>query len=210
MDDYSITNSYEYRMNSIKNNYVENKLNIETFLKGINYIKGNYINWNFDIQNKIMVNVWFDRFKNLDSSVFIGLIKEYCEKNQYPPNNPQQILSLYKSDDKNGKQALEWIYDLNREYPFNNEYQRPKFYQELSQDNLAYSLFKKLEMWNLFDDNLEVCNTDYISYALKENHKAFVDFGKSYIEDKFICWYNDSKNPITKYKIKKNSLQDEE
>lgn len=49
-------------------------------------------------------------------------------------------------------------------------------------------------------ENLEILQKN-VNELKKENHKAYVSFGKSYIEDKFICWYNDYKNAMTKYKI---------
>ena len=48
-------------------------LDNKTFLQGINYLKANYINWNFDLNNDLMLKVWYKKFSNLENVTFIWL-----------------------------------------------------------------------------------------------------------------------------------------
>lgn len=71
-------------------------LDQKTFLQGINYLKANYINWGFDINNDLMLKVWFKKFSNLEPNVYIGLIEKYTELNKFAPNSPGDLLELLR------------------------------------------------------------------------------------------------------------------
>lgn len=72
-------------------------LDQKVFLQGINYLKANYINWGFDLNNDLMLKVWFKKFSNLEPNVFMGIIEKYTELNKFPPNSPADLLDLLKS-----------------------------------------------------------------------------------------------------------------
>lgn len=71
-------------------------LDQKTFLQGINYLKANYINWRFDLNNDLMINIWYKKFSNLETSVFMELVEKYTELNKFPPNSPAELLDLLR------------------------------------------------------------------------------------------------------------------
>lgn len=71
-------------------------LDQKVFLQGINYLKANYINWGFDINNDLQIKVWYKKFSNLDAAVFMGLVEKYTELNKFAPNSPAELLDLLR------------------------------------------------------------------------------------------------------------------
>ena len=71
-------------------------LDQKVFLQGINYLKANYINWGFDINNDLQIKVWYKKFSNLDANVFMGLVEKYTELNKFAPNSPAELLDLLR------------------------------------------------------------------------------------------------------------------
>ena len=71
-------------------------LDQKTFLQGINYLKANYINWAFDLNNDLMLKVWYKKFSNLEAGVFMQLVEKYTEVSKYPPQSPADLLELLR------------------------------------------------------------------------------------------------------------------
>ena len=76
-------------------------LDQKTFLQGINYLKANYINWGFDLNNDLMLKVWYKKFSNLADQDFMELVERYTELNKFPPNSPADLLELLRETIKN-------------------------------------------------------------------------------------------------------------
>ena len=93
-------------------------LDQKVFLQGINYLKANYLNWGFDINNDLMIKVWYKKFSNLDAAIFMQLVEKYTEVNKYPPNSPAELLDVYR--DQLAKQELDadeaWVLVKNLYY----------------------------------------------------------------------------------------------
>ena len=166
-------------------------LDQKTFLQGINYLKAIYINWNFDINNDLALKVWYKKFSELENEVFMQLIEQYTDNNKWPPNSPSDILDLVKTFNTGGAAAWEYIVSLNKQYPLNNEFQKPKFYQELKKDSLAYDLFERLECEAMFVSEEE--EKEKNAYTI--GSVTFIGFGRGYRKDKFIKWYDNEMRP---------------
>lgn len=97
-------------------------LDQKVFLQGINYLKANYLNWGFDINNDLMIKVWYKKFSNLETSVFMGLIEKYTEMNKFPPNSPAELLDLLREHITQGElsqgEAWETVVRLIRRHGF--------------------------------------------------------------------------------------------
>lgn len=124
-------------------------LNPKDFLKGIIYLKKYYLNFNFDINDKQLLNIWYGKFKDYSDSQFQKVVQRYCEVENYPPNSPQVLLKFGVTRDS--KEVWEWLCELNNMYPFDNDFTRPKFYQELLKDKRAYNVFERVKIDNFFD-----------------------------------------------------------
>lgn len=70
----------------------------KTFLQGLNYLKANYINWNFDLNNDLVISIWYKKFSTLDAATFMQLIEAYTNKSKFAPNSPADILNLIPAD----------------------------------------------------------------------------------------------------------------
>ena len=70
----------------------------KTFLQGLNYLKANYINWSFDLNNDLVIAIWYKKFSALDAATFMQLIEAYTDKSKFAPNSPADILNLIPQD----------------------------------------------------------------------------------------------------------------
>lgn len=108
-------------------------LDKQLFLKGINYLKANYINWGFDLNNDLMIGVWYKKFSNLDANVFMSLVEKYTEVSKFPPNSPADLLELLKDQlerqELSSSEAWQEVIRLIHEYGFN--YGREKIFKAL-------------------------------------------------------------------------------
>lgn len=97
-------------------------LDQKVFLQGINYLKANYLNWQFDINNDLMIKVWYKKFSNLEDAVFMGLIEKYTELNKFAPNSPAELLELLRDQmaqkELDANEAWEEVRRLIRSYGF--------------------------------------------------------------------------------------------
>lgn len=169
-------------------------LDQKVFLQGLNYLKAMYINWSFDLNNNIAIQIWYKKFSQLDNEIYMQLLEQYTDNNIWGPNSPSDILDLIKTPNNNGVEAWEWILALNQQYPLDNEFQKPKFYQELKKDNVAFKLFEMLHIEDVLKPHEEITLDDVVKYT-KGTNKMFYGFGSNYCKDKFIKWYDHEKQP---------------
>lgn len=105
----------------------------KVFLQGINYLKANYLNWAFDINNDLMLKVWYKKFANLEASTFMGMIESYTEYNKFPPNSPAELLEIIRGElEKKELDANEaWQETLRLISKYGIFYGKDKIYAEL-------------------------------------------------------------------------------
>lgn len=190
-------------------------LDQKTFLQGLNYLKANYLNWQFDLNNDVALKVWYKKLSVLDNETFFQMIEQYTDSNKFPPNSPSDILDIIKPVNSSGEAAWEWIISLNKQYPLENDFQKPKFYQELKKDKIAYKLFERFQLEeNLIIGERESEELDREAFynqfrKLKEgkSNYCFVGFGFGYKKDKFIRYYNEEIKPKNMLSNPENMLR---
>lgn len=69
-------------------------LSQEKFIAGMEYMKVAFITWQFDIQNKAQVNIWYSVVKGLSDEAFSDLVKIYIAHNVNPPKSPREFISV--------------------------------------------------------------------------------------------------------------------
>ena len=115
----------------------EKMLDQKVFLQGINYLKANYLKWEFDINNDLMIKVWYKKFSHLDAKVFMGLVEKYTEFNKFPPQSPAELLDLLREEitkkELNPHEAWQEVLRLISKYGI--EYRRSAFYEDLERQN---------------------------------------------------------------------------
>lgn len=122
-------------------------LDQKTFLQGINYLKANYLNWQFDINNDLMLKVWFKKFSNLEPSIFMGMIEKYTELHRFPPNSPAELLDLLRDQiaqtELSSGEAWGEVIKLIHRHGFT--YGREAIYKELEDKPALYRTVKEFE-----------------------------------------------------------------
>ena len=122
-------------------------LDQKVFLQGINYLKANYINWGFDINNDLMLKVWYKKFSNLEDGVYMGLIEKHTELNKFPPNSPAELLELLRDQmtqkELEPSEAWEVVRGLIHKYGF--FYGASKIYAELEDKPALLKTVKQFE-----------------------------------------------------------------
>ena len=163
----------------------EERLSRDNFILGVNYLRKFYIN--NDLQESIL-DVWYSAFKHLERNVFFAIIKEYCANEEYAPKNPNQILKYCNF--RTGEQVWGWLENLNERYKYDNEYLSNKFFQELSQDKIAYAIFKSLfhDKKNIYKNN--VFEKERLDFFEIEPNLEVLQRGYDYRKKLFIDAYN--------------------
>lgn len=122
-------------------------LDQKVFLQGINYLKANYINWGFDLNNDLMLKVWYKKFSNLEASVFMGLVEKYTELHRFAPNSPAELLDLLREQitqkELTNGEAWEEVVRLIHRYGF--YYGRDKIYAALADKPALLKTVKEFE-----------------------------------------------------------------
>lgn len=123
-------------------------LDQKTFLQGINYLRANYLNWNFDLNNDLMLKVWFKKFSNLDPNVFMQLVEKYTELNRIAPNSPAELLDLLRSQlsqkELDAEAAWQEVLRLDFKYGF-IWWNMDDLYKELDSKPVLIQTVKELE-----------------------------------------------------------------
>jgi len=140
-------------------------LDIKIFLQGINYLKANYINWGFDINNDLQIKVWFKKFSNLEPNVFMGLVEKYTELNKYAPNSPADLLEVLRV------QLIQKELDVDEAWAylegllFKHPYDYKSIYKELEDKPALYKTF------NDFERELHFYRNQYTITAFKKAYE---------------------------------------
>ena len=134
-------------------------LDNKTFLQGINYLKANYINWAFDLNNDLMLKVWYKKFSNLEDATFIALVEKYTDNNRFAPQSPADLLDLLKAEmtqnELDPNDAWQEVITLIRKHGF--YYGRDKIYAALENKPV---LKKTVEQFENDLRSLEVGDTN--------------------------------------------------
>lgn len=122
-------------------------LDQKVFLQGINYLKANYLNWGFDLNNDLMIKVWYKKFSNLEASVYRELLEKYTELNKFPPNSPAELLDLLREHISKKElthgEAWEEVIRLIHRYGF--YYGRDQIYEALADKPALLKTVKEFE-----------------------------------------------------------------
>ena len=122
-------------------------MDAKAFLQGINYLKANYINWAFDINNDMQIKVWYKKFANLETQTFMAIVERYTETNKFPPQSPADLLDVLRAEISSGEddpnQAWQEVVRLISQYGF--YYGRDKIYAALQDKPALYRTVKDFE-----------------------------------------------------------------
>lgn len=66
-----------------------------SFVKGIEYLNAYYVNFKFDINDKLAQQIWYQALSDIDDKSFELLVTDYSKKNVYPPQSPTHLLEWF-------------------------------------------------------------------------------------------------------------------
>ena len=69
-------------------------LDLKTFVAGLVTLQKAYIGWEFDIKDEMQVKIWYVPLQNLTEDQYKWLIKEYRNKNHYPPKCVKDLTDI--------------------------------------------------------------------------------------------------------------------
>ena len=87
-------------------------LSQEQFLKGLEFIKANYIKWEFDFNNDFMILAWYKKLSFLDEREFKELLTRYTDTRKFPPNSPADILLSKQAVISHFENEFKFLVDL--------------------------------------------------------------------------------------------------
>lgn len=65
------------------------------FVKGIEYLNAYYVNFKFDIDDKLAQKIWYQALSVIDDKSFELTIIDYCKNNVYAPQSPTHLLEWF-------------------------------------------------------------------------------------------------------------------
>ena len=107
-----------------------------------------YINFKFDINDDMMVRVWYEALKQFDDETFKLIIMEYCTNNIYPPQSPTHLIEHYKlnivKSELCGEQAFEMMLSDIKKDTWAYYYTRDQYLQSgnFSKIAIAHSIME--------------------------------------------------------------------
>ena len=68
----------------------------DIFASNIATLNAFYVNFKLDTSSELVMDVWYNFFKEMDDQEFTDLVKHYMIHNIYPPQSPAHLLEHYK------------------------------------------------------------------------------------------------------------------
>ena len=93
-----------------------NKLSKKVFAEMMETLNAYYVNFKVDLDNQLVVNVWYRAFENFGDETFKEMILNYCMNNIYAPQSPTHLIQHMKDmvllREPSGEEAWELTYGL--------------------------------------------------------------------------------------------------
>ena len=145
-------------------------LDKKVFLNGLQYLKANYVKWELDLNNQIVIETWYKKFSRLNDNQYRLMIESYTDNNRFPPNSTADLLnelkSVYISVEMSSDEAWKYTLDLIGEYSFH--YHPDKIYAALEDKPI---LKKTVEMFENQLYNLKTSDTYNVSKDFKKTYE---------------------------------------
>ena len=138
----------------------------QTFAKGMEYLNVYYVNLKINLDNPMVIEIWYDVFKDMADDKFISLIKKYCLENVYAPQSPTSILEFakqkYLENQPQAELEFEKVVELNKRYSLriNEETIMAKIDSEITRSVLK--AFKN-DFINIGDENRDNVKKRFIN-----------------------------------------------
>jgi hypothetical protein len=142
------------------------KLSKVVFAKQMETLNAFYVNLKVDLDNPLVVNVWYRVFENIDDKTFEQLIESYCLNNIYPPQSPTHLIQHMKDMALQGELSGEEAWEIAYESVKKHHYAVEDACTDLSNQGkvaIANSLKEmKSRFRNLYTDDIPYVRKDFI------------------------------------------------
>ena len=149
---------------------MNNKLSKKVFAEMMETLNAYYVDFKVDLDNPLVVSVWYRAFENFDDKTFKDMILNYCTNNIYAPQSPTHLIQAFKDmallNEPSGEEAWELSYGLLKK----NRYDIDVTVEQLVKDNKEVCANALQEMKSRFRGLM----TDDIPYVRKD----FIDIYK--------------------------------
>lgn len=173
-------------------------LEVKTFVAGLVALQKAYIGWQFDVKDEMQVKIWYSPFKNLTEEQYRWLIKEYRNRNEYPPKSPKSLVDIlvevyYNRAKIKPEKALEFTRNLISEKGGWEYGGKAEIYKVLSKYPPLYKTVKE------FEDTIKNMSEND-TYAADRFRRAYEDnlreYASSYATEKLGLALPEPKNTL--------------
>jgi len=144
-----------------------------TYLKGIKYLNAYYTNFNFNINDDLKLEVWYNIFKGTDNETYTELIKQYCVKNVFPPKSPTDIIQFKQQQMIKTRMTPEAAWELTLGTLRETGYDFRRTYKMLN-DRVLKQTLKQMEnqFYGIHTKDIPYARNNYINIYERELKKT--------------------------------------
>ena len=142
------------------------KLSKKVFASMMETLNAFYVNFKVDLDNQLVVKLWYQTFENIGDEIFKQLVESYCKSNIYPPQSPthliQHMKDLVLSNEMSGEEAWEFAYERVKRNQYDVLF-TIEMLRGYGKENIANTLVEmKSRFRNLMTDDLPYVRKDFI------------------------------------------------
>lgn len=142
------------------------KLSKKVFASMMEVLNAFYVNFKVDLDNQLVVKLWYQTFENLGDETFKHLVESYCKSNIYPPQSPthliQHMKDLVLSNEMSGEEAWEFAYERVKRNQYDVLF-TIEMLRGYGKENIANALNEMRSRFNnLMTDDLPYVRKDFI------------------------------------------------
>lgn len=138
------------------------------FIECMSYLKAYYPNFNFDLTNKMQLQVWYQSLNMVDD--LPKSIMNYIKNNKFPPQSPTDLINI--QDNMNEHEAWECILAV-----INRSFNNSSFLNIMAKE--YPSLYPYVKLWNIedieTDDEGNKCYGYIFGRNFKREYRASLD-----------------------------------
>lgn len=148
---------------SEKNNLLSKK----KFAESMEYLNAYYIHFKLDLDNEMVIKVWYDTLKGFDDYTLEKVVADYSKNNVYPPSSPASL--------------IEWF---NKMYENYVELLKTELLQVLSLSEYRTTVDDEAVYKTDYDKALSMTTNPTIKYLIKAKQTG--ELKNAYLLDEFL------------------------
>lgn len=160
-------------------------LDRKTFAEQIAILNAYYVNFRLDIENELVLKVWFESVKQFEPNVFKLLVKDYMFNNVYAPQSPASLIEHFRNamikNEKSAESALDLVLEKRRNNMRVRKYSATHLIEHFNKEGEVAIANTVMRMKTTFDDNLP----DDMTWVRKEFKEIYEQEIRKVVNTKF-------------------------